>query len=58
MMKVGGKATIVCPPDLAYGDEGRPPQMPGGATLVFDVELLEIEKPQAAAAAPAPAPAQ
>jgi FKBP-type peptidyl-prolyl cis-trans isomerase len=58
MMKVGGKATIVCPPDLAYGDEGRPPQMPGGATLVFDVELLEIENPQAAAAAPAPAPAQ
>lgn len=58
MMKVGGKATIVCPPDLAYGDEGRPPQMPGGATLVFDVELLEIEKPQAATAAPAPAPAQ
>jgi FKBP-type peptidyl-prolyl cis-trans isomerase len=58
MMKVGGKATIVCPPDLAYGDEGRPPQMPGGATLVFDVELLEIENPQAAAATPAPAPAQ
>jgi FKBP-type peptidyl-prolyl cis-trans isomerase FkpA len=58
MMKVGGKATIVCPPDLAYGDEGRPPQMPGGATLVFEVELLEIENPQAAAAAPAPAPAQ
>jgi FKBP-type peptidyl-prolyl cis-trans isomerase len=58
MMKVGGKATIVCPPDLAYGDEGRPPQMPGGATLVFDVELLEIENPQAAAATPAPASAQ
>ena len=44
MMKVGGKAQLVCPPDLAYGDEGRPPQMPGGATLVFEVELLEIEK--------------
>jgi FKBP-type peptidyl-prolyl cis-trans isomerase FkpA len=56
-MKVGGKAQVVCPPDLAYGDEGRPPQMPGGATLVFDVELLDIPKgdPTAAArAAPAP----
>lgn len=63
LMKVGGKAQIVCPPELAYGDEGRPPQMPGGATLVFEVELLEIVKPEAAAAAgapatsPAPAPA-
>ena len=54
-MKVGGKALIVCPPDLAYGDEGRPPQMPGGATLVFDVELLDVPKGAAAAAAPAPA---
>jgi FKBP-type peptidyl-prolyl cis-trans isomerase len=58
LMKVGGKAQLVCPPELAYGEEGRPPQMPGGATLVFDVELLEIVKPDAAAnAAPAPAPA-
>jgi len=52
-MKVGGKALIVCPPDLAYGDEGRPPQMPGGATLVFDVELLDVPKGGTAAAAPA-----
>lgn len=57
LMKVGGKAHIVCPPELAYGDEGRPPQMPGGATLVFDVELLEIVKPEAAAAAAPAAPA-
>lgn len=56
LMKVGGKAQLVCPPELAYGEEGRPPQMPGGATLVFDVELLEIVKPEAAAeASPAPA---
>jgi len=54
-MKVGGKALIVCPPDLAYGEEGRPPQMPGGATLVFDVELLDVPKGDAAAAKPAPA---
>jgi len=41
-MKVGGKARLVCPSDIAYGDNGRPPQIPGGATLVFEVELLEI----------------
>jgi len=57
LMKVGGKAQLVCPPELAYGDEGRPPQMRGGATLVFDVELLEIVKPEAAAAPAAAAPA-
>ncbi len=51
LMKVGGKAQVVCPPELAYGEEGRPPQMRGGATLVFDVELLEIMKPEAEAAA-------
>jgi FKBP-type peptidyl-prolyl cis-trans isomerase len=58
LMKVGGKAQLVCPPELAYGEEGRPPQMPGGATLVFEVELLDIEKPQAAAGAAPPAPAK
>ena len=40
-MKVGGKATLVCPSDLAYGDQGRP-SIPGGATLIFEIELLEI----------------
>jgi FKBP-type peptidyl-prolyl cis-trans isomerase len=54
MMKVGGKVQIVCPSALAYGDAGRPPQIPGGATLVFQVELLDIVKPVASApAAPA-----
>ncbi|HSM14837.1 MAG TPA: FKBP-type peptidyl-prolyl cis-trans isomerase [Thermoanaerobaculia bacterium] len=43
MMKVGGKARIVCPSDIAYGDRGRGP-IPGGSTLVFDVELLEVLK--------------
>lgn len=42
MMKVGGKSRIVCPSDIAYGDAGRPPSIPGGAALIFDVELLDI----------------
>lgn len=41
-MKVGEKARIVCPSDIAYGDKGRPPTIPGGATLVFEVELLGV----------------
>lgn len=40
-MKIGGKAQLVCPSDLAYGDRGSPP-IPGGATLIFDIELLGI----------------
>lgn len=41
-MKVGGKSRLVCPSDIAYGDQGRPPTIPGGAVLVFEVELLSI----------------
>jgi FKBP-type peptidyl-prolyl cis-trans isomerase FkpA len=52
-MSVGAKFELVCPPNLAYGDRGSPPQIPGGSTLVFDVELVAIEKAPAAAAAPA-----
>jgi FKBP-type peptidyl-prolyl cis-trans isomerase len=51
-MKVGGKAQLTCPAGLAYGPNGHPPAIPPQATLVFDVELLDIVKPQ-----PAPAPA-
>jgi len=40
-MKVGGKATLVCPSSIAYGDAGNR-GIPGGATLVFEVELLGI----------------
>lgn len=42
-MKVGEKARLVCPSSIAYGDQGRPPTIPGGATLVFEVELLAIK---------------
>jgi FKBP-type peptidyl-prolyl cis-trans isomerase FkpA len=41
-MKPGEKARLVCPSNIAYGDQGRPPTIPGGATLVFEVELVGI----------------
>ena len=44
LMKVGGKSKLVCPSDIAYGDHGSPPKIKPGATLVFEVELLEIVK--------------
>jgi len=43
-MKVGGKARLVCPANIAYGDRGAPPHIKPGAALVFDVELIEIVK--------------
>jgi len=43
-MKVGGKAKLVCPAEIAYGDNGSPPLIKPGAPLVFEVELLEIVK--------------
>jgi len=44
LMKVGGKAKLVCPSDIAYGDRGSPPTIKPGSTLIFEVELLSIEK--------------
>ncbi|MDE0886849.1 MAG: FKBP-type peptidyl-prolyl cis-trans isomerase [Myxococcota bacterium] len=43
MMKVGGKAKLVCPSEIAYGLRGLPPRIPPGSTLHFEVELLEIQ---------------
>ena len=42
-MKLGDKWHLVIPPELAYGKRGAPPSIGPDATLIFDVELLEIK---------------
>ena len=54
LMKVGGKARVVCPSALAYGDRGAMPTIMPGATLDFTIDLLEVMAKQATPPAGAP----
>ncbi len=51
-MKVGGRRELIIPPDLGYGAQGSPPDIKPNETLVFIVDLLDVE----ATAEPVPAP--
>jgi len=42
-MCIGEKRRLTIPSDMGYGDHGSPPKIPAKATLVFDVELLDIK---------------
>jgi FKBP-type peptidyl-prolyl cis-trans isomerase FkpA len=57
-MKVGGKAKFFCPAAIGYKERGEPRGgIPGGAVLIFDVELLEVKPPPPPPAIPTPSPA-
>jgi FKBP-type peptidyl-prolyl cis-trans isomerase FkpA len=53
-MKIGEKAKLVCPSSIGYGDQGRPPQIPPGATMIFEVELFEAKPRPSPPPRPAP----
>lgn len=53
-MREGGRRQLVVPPDLAYGEEGRPPEIGPNDTLVFVIDLLKVEEPPEPLPPPAP----
>jgi peptidylprolyl isomerase len=53
-MKVGGRRELIIPPDLGYGAQGSPPTIPPNSTLVFVVDLLDVQPPGAATTTPSP----
>jgi peptidylprolyl isomerase len=42
-MKVGGRRELIIPPDLGYGAQGQPPDIPPNETLVFVIDLLDVK---------------
>jgi hypothetical protein len=54
LMKTGGKYRLIIPPDLGYGDTGSGANIPPGATLIFDIEVLGPATPTPAALTPTP----
>ncbi len=52
LMKPGSKYQLWIPPNLAYDERSPSPEIPPGAMLVFDVELVSVKHPAPAAAAP------